>query len=327
MNVDPPVDNEQRSAPISAKQRIPKARVWAIGGGIAATVGVASVVIPWAADLATQSSSSDSVEVVAEQPTEAPPTTDPLAGAVVLGDVMPEWETTLPTSKLIDWVIPASAPMTSFPQELGVDEWGYNRCSDEQYAWLEQFASPWYYNPTLDVSLRNNADVGGAVSLTNVRFDGEETHSEPLVRFECPTGGRGDGPTQLIILDMTSGNAVWGPHYGMGDGGAEGSPVTINVAPGEATELVFTRSDLQRSYSGRIIADVAGENSDTFIIADDVSFERNPVPGYFIGYGNQAYEDGLLRCATLNQSEAVPCGLDDAAALLASLADSDPVDE
>lgn len=198
------------------------------------------------------------------------------------------------------WNIPITAPIETFPDTPTYEGGLYTTCSKEQVAWLREHAleaSP-SGSGQFDLTLQNNAADGGALSVTDLRFDGEEVPSEPLVHFGCPVGGRGMGPQQQMLVDIDGSSAVWSAPTSEGEM-PEGSLVTVNLAPGEATPVRLIRSgavDRQRQYAGRFLADIEGETVETVVLAADVEFTREAVPRFFLGYGVMAQADGLFRC-------------------------------
>lgn len=208
------------------------------------------------------------------------------------------------------WQIPVSAPLATFP-DTPAQESGYYSCSPEQIAWLETHAHEgtvfgW---GKFDLSLLNTADGGGSLSLSNVRFEGDEVASEPLVTFHCPMGGMGSAGSQSITVGVTGAPAVWGPGSGA-DAQPEGSVATINLAPGAASPVQLLRApevDTQRQYEGRFLADLVDDSGETVILAENVAFRRESAPGFFVGYGGAGFVDGILRCG-VPVEEPVPGG-------------------
>lgn len=276
-------------------------------------IGAAGFLVPWLAGMGERESSVDTLEVhgsadadgagadseaVAQVDAvdEAP---DPLADAAVLGEILRDDAATVQVERVIDWAIRVSAPLETFPDAPVPDAWGGHGCSPEQIAWLSEHATT-PAPQSVGVRVHNTADTGGALALQNVRFEAAQVDAEPWVRFECPAGGRGGTDDQYVEVDVDGSPATWSSSFG-GDGEPEGSLVTVNLSPGEVAELVVARApqvDRQRAYAGRLVADLADGSGTTVILANDVRFDRDMVPGYFVGYGNVGYESGQLHCGT-----------------------------
>ena len=254
-----------------------------------------SLVVPAVLDARQNDSSLSTLDVRGVEMTDAVQSAetielttepDPHADALTVGEVIPpSWMTGPLDASQIDWRILASANLRDFPLEGEPLEGGFIVCSNEQLAWLDANAiQDDGYSPFVDITVHNTADSGTAMSLENLRFDGTEVFDEATVMFQCPDLGRGDGIRQVIMLETSGNAAVWGESYGVESNPMpEGAPVTINLAPGEVTPLTFDRAvsvDRQKRYEGRILADVPG--GETVILANDVTFRRDPSPGYFI---------------------------------------------
>ena len=314
---------------------------------IVALVGVVSLVLPAVldarqkdsslatldvrgAEMTTAVQSAETVELTAEPELEP----DPYADALTVGEVVPpSWMTGPLDYRQIDWRIPASASLRDFPLEGEPIEGGFIVCSTEQLAWLDANAiRDDAYSPFLNITIHNTADSGTSMALENLRFDGTEVFDEATVMFQCPDLGRGDGIRQVIMLETSGNAAVWGESYGVESNPMpEGAPVTINLAPGEVTPLTFDRAesvDRQKRYEGRILADVPG--GETVILANGVTFRRDPTPGYFIRLVPNV-STGLLefQCAVPDeqaewgQSAVVPCTIDEVMDILGAVQQSE----
>lgn len=266
-------------------------------------IGVLAIIVPIVVQRNQTSTSTETVIVrepsgppsSRESPSPRAATPDPFKDAPVLGRV----EDYSAGRYTKDWLVPASAPFDTFPTTptRTADRSGSYRfphCSPEQISWLEAHAVTSDAGVRPGVKLHNTADLGGALALTNVRFEGSDVVSEPLVAFECPVGGA--GPTgALVVIKMDGSPGAWGELEL-----DTGAPVTLNVSPGEVELVTFEQDrsvDRQRAYSGRILADAVGRG-ETFVLANDVEFRPAHMPGYFVGYGSPAWEDGRLRCRT-----------------------------
>ncbi len=284
---------------------------------------------------------SGALEDTTENPTTAePPTSDnttpselPKPSYDTVGDIR------LPYGSDEDswpwWRIPLTASFEDFPLDTtiatNVDEAAAakaTRCTDEELEWLRKNAFP---SPspdprdsgrTFNVAIRNEAFSGGAMSLSNIRFEGSEVPAVPTIHFACPNLGNGDSGHQEWLISVDGQPAIYGreldydpperPQY------PEGTPVTLNLQPGEYVSVLLTRDesvDTQKQYEGRFLADVVGTD-ETVILADNVEFTRNAIPEHFIGFtsGNTRRLSTFV-CAD-GQTTTNPCTLEEAANLM-----------
>lgn len=227
------------------------------------------------------------------------------------------------------WQIPISAPLETFPGDLESRD-GYMSCGEKQYTWLEEHAreNKWDGWGKFTLTLQNDATSGGSVTLTNIRFEGEEVASEAVVAFVCPVAGMGSRTEQQILINTSGESAKWGPEKDTEGARPEGSPVSLFLAPGEALPLELVRApevDTQREYAGRFVAEIVSEAEETVVIASNALFHREVVPGYKIAYDM----DGNLECSIpltgprfegdkvwQDTSDTTPCTLSEAADLL-----------
>lgn len=290
----PPSQGEERdvAAALGVQPPSRRARVITITVATLATVGVVIGGASVALDLADRStrveSRSETLAVEAAAPA------DPYADAIVVGEL--ESQETPSHARPIDWKVPVDAPFETFPTNFVQSEHSESvwlECSDEQFAWLEEHAKPFDSmsdSNAFNLTLRNSANTGGSLPLGNLRFEGAETESVAWVALECSIGGRGAaGGMQPMYIDIDGTEAVYGEVLSSyaEDAQPEGSPVTVNLAPGEITELVLTRDrnvNTQRNYEGRFLADVLDGSDDTVVLANDVVFQRQKVLGYKIHY-------------------------------------------
>ncbi|WP_217132251.1 hypothetical protein [Leucobacter chinensis] len=306
----PPLRDEQQdvAAPFGVQPPSRRTRVITLTVATLATVGVVIAGASVALDLADRStrveSRSETLAVEAAAPA------DPYADAIVVGEIeRPERPS---HSNPIDWKVPVDAPFETFPTNFIQPESSESvwlECSDEQFAWLKEHAEPFDSmsdSNAFNLSLRNSANTGGSLPLGNLRFEGTEAESVAWVALECSIGGRGAaGGAQPMYIDIDGSEAVYGEVLSSyaEDAQPEGSPVTVNLAPGEITELVLTRDrnvNTQRTYTGRFLADVLDGSDDTVILANDVVFQRQRVLGYKIHYIGVDYapegEAGSMLC-------------------------------
>lgn len=293
-----------------------------------------AVAVPLLTDLGTKRTSPDSVAVISSEPSPIP---TPTATAIERADEASPAQTESATQVSqtigeetqwpqgdLDWAIPVTAPIASFPTGTVVDA----GCTPEQLAWLNQHAHHAETSDTLFLTLHNTAASGGALPLGNIRFEGSEVPAGAWVRFECRSGGRGDGGgMQPMLLHTDGSSALYGEAMFVDDDSKPtGSPVVINLSPGELAQVPLTRHqdvDTQRAYEGRILADPLDGSGTTVSLADDVQFKRDPLPGYFLGYGPQhdEFQCGRPDPAGINEWGRVPainttCTAQEAATLL-----------
>ncbi len=287
--------------------------------GIAAAIALplitaVTVTITVLANMNERASSASSLEAQSERAGA-----DPFVDAAVIGAVEQDgWQNMV--------LLPLDAPLAEFPVPAGVEEsWGTDYpCGDGQYDWLAEHGER--YNPdapknTFTVTLRNTATSSGALALGNIRFVGEEFEEQPRYSFVCNWGGRGAGTlSQMLVVGAEGEEAIYSEPVNAS--GAEempaGSPVTLNLAPGEVLVITLTRGDWvdpQKSYRGRFVADVQDGSGETVVIAEDIVFHRDPLSGFALYYGAMGTPDGVFYCAREGTSKnpGDPCTLDEAA--------------
>lgn len=279
-----PVVESSPSTPPTTAQGTSRPRRLMKTIGIASAVVIpfitaATIAIPMIAKLTEKETSVDTFAVISK-----PDAT--YSNAEVIGEET-TYESELEFGEYYkDWQIPADAPMVSFPSQFGGDAPNF-QCSQEQLDWLHEHAQPIIrMSSGFTLTLHNSASTGAALPLGNIRFIGEEVGSTPLVYFDCLMGGRGaTGGSQPALIDVTGDEAIYGePLDASGEAVMpEGSPVTINLGPGEVQVLTLTRSaqvDMQRAYEGKFVADVIDGSQRTVVLADNIRFERSNVPGF-----------------------------------------------
>ena len=287
--------------------------------GIAAAIALplitaVTVTITVLANMNERASSASSLEAQSERASA-----DPFVDAAVIGAVEEDgWQNMV--------LLPLDAPLSEFPVPAGVEEsWGTDYpCGDEQFDWLAEHGER--YNPdapqnTFTVTLRNTATSSGSLALGNIRFVGEEFEEQPRYSFVCNWGGRGAGTlSQMLVVGAEGEEAVYSEPVNAS--GAEempaGSPVTLNLAPGEVLVVTLTRGDWvdpQKSYRGRFVADVQDGSGETVVIAEDIVFHRDPLDGFTLYYGAMGTPDGVFYCARegTSKNSGDPCTLEEAA--------------
>lgn len=220
------------------------------------------------------------------------------------------------------WYLPADADLATFPF---TDPNGdlYN-CSEEQITWFEaQGALPFSAFQSRDLFLSNDASAGGAISITNVRFENAVSDSARLVRVNCGfDDGIGDAPIQEIVLYLDGRAGTYTDAFQPmsldpnGEIFPEGEIATVNVAPGEAAIarlLIGTISDELgegQVAAGRVVADMVSPEKGVVILIDD-----------FAVYGRPVGPDGVAALTLADQpydcaSWGEPCTLSKAIAVL-----------
>lgn len=264
----------------------PRKLLKAVGIGAAIVlplITAVGIVVPAIAKLGERASSLETLSVETA--------VDPYADAEVIGAA--EVQSAFSKDSRSDWEIPVSAPIASFPLDNTPNEFGeFIDCSEAQLEWLEEHAKlgPGTGSAAFNLTLRNTSTTGASLPLGNIRFIGEEVESGPTVRFQCPTGGRGDtGGNQPLLIKVTGEESLYGEALNASGEGVmpEGSPVTLNLAPGEVSVVTLTRDasvDTQRRYEGRFIADLVDGSGETVVLAEEVTFKRAAVEGFYIGF-------------------------------------------
>ncbi len=282
-----------------------------------------SITVPVLDQLSQRQSSPETLKVLT-----AP---DPFADAEVIGEESTNRHESYDPSKYqMDWRIPTDAPIETFPLELKHNvEYGWYECSAKQLEWLSEHAEPFsIFSPerSFDITVHNSASTGASLPIGNIRFVGEEVDSTPWLYFECPGGGRGaTGGVQLLLVGVDGKEALYGePVAASGDDVMpEGSPVTLNLDPGEVSVVTLTRDesvDGLRRYEGRFIADVLDGSNKTVVLAEHVTFRQERVPTFMISIENEPSSPNfqMLVCTTADPDSlqedgryasqtAVPC--------------------
>ena len=246
-----------------------------------------------------------------EDTTESPTTTEPSnpdstpePAYTTIGDTYDPFKNTGPESDPVSWRIPITASIEDFPIQIEPSPGAEfeSGCNEAELNWLRENAIPAGHpmdngDParTFNIAIRNEATSGGSLSLRNIRFEGSETHAAPpTIFFQCPILGNGALGSQELLINVTGEPAVYGEVLDFSANGKpqfpEGTPVTLNLEPGENLAIILTRDDAvdtQKQYEGRFLADVVGTD-ETVILADNVEFTRAVLPGYFIGFNGGA---------------------------------------
>lgn len=290
-------------------QQLPKKRRLRVLASVGATIiTAAAVAIPLIVNFGNTSSGENTLRALSANDVATP----------VIGELEAPFESTDVRITKDDWLIPTNAPIKSFPQNFENDGIGTGmyRCSSEQFAWLEEHAVPGFgVGPGFSIVLHNNANQGGALALGNVRFEGREVKSAPMIAFRCFQGGKGaSGGGQLMLVDELGSPAVYGEFLGVDgdDAKPEGSEVSINLDPGEVATVTLSRAesvDRSRTYEGRFVADVMDGSGTTVVLAEGVVFRRETEKEYRLSFTGDyepskgLYEPGSLLCSATEDAE------------------------
>src|SRR5690606_36258856 len=89
--------------------------------------------------------------------------------------------------------------------------------------------------------------------------------------------------TQSITLHADGSPGTWSPAPGWLESSqqqVEGSIATLNLAAGEVAEINFELPASSKDFSGRIVADVVGQDGVTVVLVEGVSFSAHPLDEY-----------------------------------------------
>ena len=286
---------------------------------IVPVVAIAALIVPFLVSLDERESAADTLEIVGHAPEASAEDTSAAAAMELIGE---ENERPLSGEAMSAWLLPVSAPFETFPW---VPDRSLTVCEEDVLAWLEEHAirtsAPQGFAL---VTVRNEATTGGALSLGNIRFEGESLPAEPAVHFTCiPSPVGGDGIAQSIQISPNGSPAVYGPDkagYGVNEDGSPlgdvGAPVTVNLMPGEVAVLRFERIDEgNNAHQGRMVADLMDGLGKSVILVDALRLDRLPVPGYAVSFFPR---DNNFACYT--PDSGTMCSVEDVVALLAEAA-------
>lgn len=260
----------------SAKPPTSKRTIAAVFAVTATVIAAAAIIVPWAMAANEATSSSDTLEVRDDSKTE-PVVSSPFANALLIG----EDHESVDFEPDTHWRVPVSAPLSTLPLEADMVNL---RCSDAQFAWLGEHAV-YIDSPLNKVTLRNSATGGGAISIENIRFAGEPVEGEAWVQFSCPAGGIGGGDDQPVLIPVDGSPAVWGAgHFADEDEWSVGSPVTINLEPGQAYVGNFVENGgIDVDQRGPVVGELA-DGSGTVVLIEDLRVDRPRIPGFALGW-------------------------------------------
>lgn len=297
----------------ATEKRPSRKKLWivlgSIAGAIVFVVTAATTFIPIVADMLANETRPDSLVVGddalgGEDQPGGVPTSEPVAleDGPVIGDLADE----VSPADVVIWNVPVDAPFASFPAEGWTVADG---CGADQLAWLEEHAgrdkvAGW----NLGVFVRNTATDGASMSIDNVRLEGEWTPGAPTVALQCGPGVGGD-PVQFGLLQRSGAPATWGedPYLEYGEGAAvgavEGTPLTLNLAPGELGILELLIPAVDESFEGRLVADMLTPEEQLVILGEEVRIAPQRVRGLALDLGNF---DGVLTCILFEEDTGYP---------------------
>jgi hypothetical protein len=277
--------------------------------GIAVAVGVpvvtaATILIPLIADSGSRPTSLDTVEVGTDSDVPIVP-----AGHVsaTLSDFVNVYRS---------WFVPLDAPFSSVPTGPAAEGL---RCSQEQWEWLEQ----WELKPEglgvindgtpTIVDMANTATDGASLSITNLRAQHDDNIATiPAVRVVCAPPLGGFEYLQMVEVDFAGEEpAAWGAFTEGLDEAPQtpGTIFTLNLAPGEATQLGLIPHWPAGQFRGSVVADVtAGGATETVVILDGIFRPEATIPVTFMFAGEYLMCDddkGLRDCTASDMAEIV----------------------
>ncbi|MDQ0615314.1 hypothetical protein QF046_002955 [Microbacterium sp. W4I4] len=296
-------------------------------------IGVLSFVIPLLASQGERESAADTLEIVKAAPVEVGQAGDNTALSMqVIGEQeqfsKAELAEIIGLGMITNWLIPVSAPIETFPVN---DEL---QCDGPVLEWLLSHATVTDIQDRLfsgftPAMLRNNSTSIAALSLGNVRFDGEPKTAEPAVRFTClPQQTGGPVAFQPIQIRPNGEPGVMGPNpFGveMPEQQPVGMLAVLNIAAGESLFVTFEAVDFDAefAYEGRVLADVMDESGSSVILVDQLRIERPAIPGFVVTLDVQARS---FACGRYDPAEEFPfplyseCTPQEASSLLAEAA-------
>ncbi|MCS0498740.1 hypothetical protein [Protaetiibacter mangrovi] len=261
---------------VPSRPKVPR-QLLVAGGVLVTVVTAATIAIPLIADANRRDTSAGTLTVETDEPIASAA----LASVgVELADGFNPYDQT--GDGVTDvWAIPLEA-FDSMP----IDGDG---CTPERLAWLAENNLQDSVPPA--VTLRNDATDGQAMTVDEIRFDGERTsESTRVVAVQC-AGYGGDAGLQFVDVPLAGGSAVYGePPWGDSTTGVApaGSPVVLNLSPGELVQLMLyaNRDGFTGGFSGSIVADVTvGDARETVTLADGLSFYTLEYMDTFYLYG------------------------------------------
>jgi hypothetical protein len=280
-HVHPPVD----AVTPAPSRRTRTGMLVAIGGAAATVITAATIVIPIVADLSARPTSVDTLEVVEAAPAAEAPAEIEAAPAAAALPTHEGLEFGYDYGWLFGGSIPVDAPFDTMQYSAG--------CSGAQDAWLDEHAYPLAAPGEMagqpvnffGDDLRNTASSGGAVTIENLRVEGEFVeHGAPRFHVACVQGGMGSevvpvwaratfgDPSPAIFMEspVDTGAPLYDPDFVVTPD-LIGTPVAIDLAPGELVTLHLLVDGAQpdHEFRGRIVTDgLAGDERREFVLQE-----------------------------------------------------------
>ncbi len=195
-----------------------------------------------------------------------------------------------------NYFVPLSAPFDT----ISLDEAPEGAlCSDAQLAWLEKYeVEPSGFGINADkfplaVDFRNVATDGGSLSMKNLHAVADSSIPEvTTLRMTCgPPQGGFEWP-QSVEIDFATGEpAAWGDPEDMdADPELVGTVFSINLSPGESTQVLLAPQWPAHQFSGRLVADVtaAGQTVEITLFDGIVRPYATEYPSFFLA-GSSVY--------------------------------------
>ncbi len=247
----------------------------AIASGVALLIGIVAIAVPLILDATRTVTSVEGTQITASIPDTPTSVPDSSESAQVIG-VIDDYVFGGTLDNPSTWWIPVDAPFTTMPNG--------SECGPEQRAWLVKYGIPETKEGRLvRVQVHNTASTGAAMSISNIHVEGKFVERTQLVRMTC--AGTGASGSQVMNLALDGSPALWGyVTDSQGNPPVEGSLATINLSPGEIADLTFDIADSSQRFVGRIVADLITPESGVVVLAEELSIDPTPVPGYHLDF-------------------------------------------
>lgn len=160
------------------------------------------------------------------------------------------------------WVLPFDAPLEDFPN--GNHGPG---CSSADVAWLDKVGRP--RRDDFRFGIRNKANAGGMLSLTNIRVQGDRRDvTDPVLYVSCSNAGEGDTADVFLDVDKDA------PAPMLRKNSADQVPFAFNLLPGESGNVdVSLTGDMD--FEGKVLMDVtAAGDEDSHIVEVPIDGNR-----------------------------------------------------
>lgn len=280
----------------SSRPKIPRKFI-ALGGALVTAITAATIIIPIVADANRRESSAETLTIETNAPLEAVPAA---AVGVELADGFNPYDQTGDGVTDI-WAIPLDA-FDSMPFDG-------DGCTPERLAWLAENNIQDSVPPA--VTLRNDATDGSAMTIDEIRFEGERSNeSTRVVTMQC-AGYGGDAGIQFVDVPLAGGSAVYGePPWGDSTAAGvapAGSPVVLNLSPGELVQLMLyaNRDGFTGRFAGAIVADVTtGDTTEQVVLADGLDFYTLEYMGTFM-FGQPTIDCELGSCTPQQANDLI----------------------